>query len=189
MNRFTHGLGKFVRRFSMDQAGVAAVEFALIMPFMILLFFGTVEASRALAYDRRLTSAASALGDLVSQTKTSLTTVELSDYFTAARITMVPYDSANLQQVVTCVYVDEDGAATVSWSYADNGASAHVPGATYALPPEYIAIASDSYVIVSEASLFYRPITNIAFDSGFTLYKEQFYVPRFGNLIQVVPPA
>lgn len=182
-----HRIRTFARHFGRNQAGVAAVEFALIMPFMIILYFGTVEASRALAYDRRLTSAASALGDLVAQTRVSLTTAELNDYFAAARITMVPYDADELQQIVTLVYVDENGAATVEWSYADNGATAHAEDAAYTLPSEFTAIATDTFVIVSEASLFYRPITNIAFESGFNLYKEQYYVPRFGGLIEVDP--
>lgn len=173
-----------VKRFWNHNSGVAAVEFALILPLMILLYFGTVEASRAVAYDRRLTSAAAALGDLVSQSNKSLTNAQLTDYFTAARITMVPYDADDLQQIATCVQVDSAGNAIVIWSRADNGATAHVVGDPYVLPAAFTAIAKDTYVIVSEASLFYQPLTNIAFQAGIPLYKEQFYVPRFGGLIQ-----
>ncbi len=180
------GTLKLWRRFGRHNAGVAAVEFALIVPFMILLFFGTVEASRALAYDRRLTSASSALGDLIAQTNTSLTMTQLNDYFVAARITMIPYEATNLKQIATCVYVDADGDATVQWSHADNGATAHATGAAYALPTAFTNIARESYVIVSEAELFYAPLTNIAFEAGITLYKEQFYMPRFGGLISVL---
>lgn len=181
-----HKLKSLFSRFGRNHAGVAAVEFALIMPFMILLFFGTLEASRALAYDRRLTSASSALGDLIAQTNTSLSMTQLNDYFTAARITMVPYNAELLRQTATCVYVDADGDATVTWSYANNGATAHATGSAYALPTAFTDIARDTYVIVAEAELFYEPITNIAFDTGITLYKEQFYIPRFGGLISVL---
>lgn len=185
-HKLFNSLTKFMRQFGRHNAGVAAVEFALIVPFMILLFFGTVEASRALAYDRRLTSASSALGDLIAQSNTSLTMTQLTDYFVAASITMIPYDATGLRQIATCVYVDADGDATVVWSHAYNGATDHADGSAYVLPTAFTDIARESYVIVSEAQLFYAPLTNIAFEAGITLYKEQFYIPRFGGLISVL---
>lgn len=170
-------------KFNASERGVAVIEFALIMPFMLLLYFGTVEGSRALAYDRRLNSAAAALGDLVARTKSSLTTAELNDYFLASRITMTPYDPDALQQVVTCVYVDEDGNSTVIWSQGNNGGTAHTVSANYDLPEAMTDIASESYVIVSEAEMDYNPLTDLIFESTINLYKEQFYIPRFGELI------
>lgn len=168
-----------------NDRGVATIEFAFVMPLLILLYFGTVDGSRMLAFDRRLTSASATLGDLVARTKTSLTTSELSDFFTAARITMTPYDPEKLEQVITCVYVDSAGVATVVWSYGNNGGTAHTVNGSYDLPTQFTDIATDSYVIVSETSLDYEPLTNLVFPSTIALYKEQYYIPRFGELISV----
>lgn len=175
-----------VRRFLAAENGVAAVEFALTMPLMIVLYFGSVEASRALGYDRRLTSAASALGDLVAQTKGDLTMAELNDLFAAAEITVAPYDASELGQIVTCVYVDPDGKATVQWSYGHNGGDPHQEGEPFDLPAEFTAMASDTYVIVSEAEMTYTPLTEIVFPASIDLYKDYYYVPRYGEFIDVI---
>ncbi|MAC38359.1 MAG: pilus assembly protein TadE, partial [Oceanicaulis sp.] len=59
----THRLHRFWR----DCRGLSAVEFALIAPVMILLYLGAVDLSLVLSIDRKVTSAASALADLVAQ--------------------------------------------------------------------------------------------------------------------------
>ncbi len=40
------------RRFGHDRQGIAAVEFALIVPIMMLMFIGAVEMSQAVTADR-----------------------------------------------------------------------------------------------------------------------------------------
>ena len=48
-------------------AVIAAIEFALIVPLMLVLFFGTVEFSSGVAVDRKVTLMARTLSDLTSQ--------------------------------------------------------------------------------------------------------------------------
>ena len=50
-----------------DKRGVAAVEFAMIVPLMLVLFFGTNEFSSGVAIDRKVTLMARTLSDLTSQ--------------------------------------------------------------------------------------------------------------------------
>ena len=50
-----------------DRRGIAATEFALIVPIMLVLFFGTVEFSSGIAVDRKVTLMARTLADLTSQ--------------------------------------------------------------------------------------------------------------------------
>jgi len=54
-------------RFRKDQNGVAAVEFALIMPFLMILYFGAMETSRFVAVDRKMSRTSSAIADLFTQ--------------------------------------------------------------------------------------------------------------------------
>ena len=49
------------------EEGVAAVEFALIMPFLLLLYFGSMEASALFTADKRVNSISATVGDLDSQ--------------------------------------------------------------------------------------------------------------------------
>src|ERR1700726_967518 len=50
-----------------DRSGIAATEFAVIVPVMLVLFFGTVEFSSGIAVDRKVTLIARTLSDLTSQ--------------------------------------------------------------------------------------------------------------------------
>ena len=48
-------LQRALRELSGANSGLAAVEFAMVVPLMLVLFFGTVEFSSALAIDRKVT--------------------------------------------------------------------------------------------------------------------------------------
>ena len=48
---------------------MAAVEFSLILPIMVVLWIGGVEVTSALSVDRRLNNLASSIGDLVARSK------------------------------------------------------------------------------------------------------------------------
>lgn len=187
MGKFLSHIASLTRRFCQAVDGVAAVEFAIVLPVMITLYVGSVEASRALTYDRRLETAAASLGDLVAQSSTDITVSELNDLFTAAKTTIAPHDASGVRQTVTCVRIDDDGDTEVMWSRGYNGGSQHTVGAEYDLPQEFVDISGASFVIVSEAELDYAPLTGIVFPDGFTLSSTNFYLPRFGGFIDVVP--
>ena len=52
---------------SRDISGIAATEFAFIVPLMLVMFFGMVEFSNGVAIDRKVTLMARTLSDLTSQ--------------------------------------------------------------------------------------------------------------------------
>jgi len=56
-----------VRRLLKDRSGLAAVEFAMIFPMMVVMFFGVLELSAAISVDRKATLVARTLSDLTSQ--------------------------------------------------------------------------------------------------------------------------
>src|SRR3984885_6736538 len=62
-----------------DGRGNAAVEFAVIVPVMLVMFFGTVEFSSGVAVDRKVTLMARTLSDLTSQS-TSVATTDLTNF-------------------------------------------------------------------------------------------------------------
>ena len=55
------------RDFVADRCALAATEFAVIVPLMLVMFFGTVEFSSAVAVNRKVTMIARTLSDLTSQ--------------------------------------------------------------------------------------------------------------------------
>ncbi len=183
-----------LRRLSGAEDGVAAVEFALILPIMLLIYIGSVEASALISMDRRVQSVAGTLGDLVARTDTTLPRTTMDDYFRAASAIMAPYPADELQQVLSQVDVAPDGKAIVSWSqrYEHNGETfimrpGRTTGETYPLPEAMVDIAKKSSetvsVIVSEVSYSYLPLYGIVFDKPVQLHRENFFVPRFGGSI------
>lgn len=186
MGKFLSNLKAIAKRFYRAQAGAAAVEFAFVVPLMLVLYVGTVEANRALSYDRRLETASAALGDLVAQSPTDITIAELNDLFTAAKTTIAPHSGVGVKQIVTGVSIDAAGVTNVEWSQGFNGGMGHAVDSSFEVPNEFKAIAGESFVIVSEAKMAYTPITGLIFPEGFNLSSEHFYLPRFGDPIDIL---
>ena len=124
-----------LKRFRDASEGVAAVEFALIAPLLLLLFLGTVETSYAVAVDRKLSRASSAIADLITQ-QANLTEDEVRQIIGIADKIMYPYDHivpciviSGVQLVEIDPPVDADGdgkndvSAKVTWSIDNMTAS------------------------------------------------------------------
>ena len=126
-------LARTLRRLAGDRRGVTAVEFALIAPFMILLYLGSVEISLALSIDRKITSISSALADLVAQDDV-ITDDEIGDILNAGTVIVAPFDPTPLEIRITSVMMDTDGSVEVQWSDAtgmapySEGSSISIPG-------------------------------------------------------------
>src|ERR1051325_10461186 len=130
-------LWRTAMRLSSDCRGVAATEFVMIVPLMLVMFFGMVEFSSGVAVDRKVTLVARTLSDLTSQS-TSVADSDLSNFFTASVAILTPYSASPTQSTITELYVDPSThKAKVQWSKASTfnasgtvvlGASSHSPG-------------------------------------------------------------
>src|SRR6266481_3754193 len=106
------------RDLARDRNGIAATEFAVIVPIMLVMFFGVVEFSSGVAVDRKVTLVARTLSDLTSQS-TSVTDTDLSNFFAASIGIMTPYSASPTQSTITELYVDPTThQAKVQWSKA-----------------------------------------------------------------------
>ena len=172
-------------------SGVAAVEFALVVPIMLAVYVGCAEAASLLTVDRKVQSVAGAVGDLVARSNQSLTRSQMEDYFRAATSIMTPYDITGLTQTVTAVTVNDEGEASVLWSvsFADGVYSStvaeHPVGSEFDLPEEMAAIALGQTVIAAEADYDYTALLGIVYRNAIELNRSGFYMPRFGGEIQI----
>jgi Flp pilus assembly protein TadG len=159
-----------------DCSGIAATEFAVIVPIMLVIFFGTVEISSGVAVDRKVTLVARTLSDLTSQAappnqSQSWSTVDdtyLQNVFTSTIAIVQPYAASPAQLTISEIYVDSTKTATIKWSRAATIAS----GATQAtlvasshtlnenvtnkMPPALLV--KQTYLIFSEVSYNYAPL-------------------------------
>jgi Flp pilus assembly protein TadG len=163
-----------------DRRGIAAVEFSVIVPVMLLMFFGTVEFSSALTVDRKVSLVARAIANLTSQ-GTQATTADLSNYLIAGNKIMTPYAAPNM--TISELYIDPtSGRARVEWSY---GYAPRSPASPYTIPPSLIAtnpttgaIIPNQYVIVAEVNTVYSPTVGYVMKTGVTLSDVAYAIPR-----------
>ena len=78
------------RHFIRANDGAAAMEFALLLPVMIMLFFGVMESSLALLCRADVSIMASTAADLISQ-ESATTSADLSNVYAAAGTILYPY--------------------------------------------------------------------------------------------------
>jgi Flp pilus assembly protein TadG len=134
--------------------GFAAVEFALVAPIMIVMFVGTVELTEALSMDRRMTTIADSVADLVSQSA-SVTDAELADIATIADSLLGGADPTKLQVMVASIVADPKGNPIVDWSYGTSD-NLPTPGSPYTELP-YGMLTAGQGVIISEAVYKFKP--------------------------------
>lgn len=155
-----------VRRLLKDRSGLAAVEFAMVFPMMVVAFFGVLELSSAIAVDRKATLVARTLSDLTSQ-MVSVTNADIISFGETAKAIMTPYPGSPLVSSVTEVYIDSiTGVARVQWSkgltISSTGTVAiaptapHNPGDIVVLPTT-LSQAKGTFVIWGEVTYTYTP--------------------------------
>lgn len=164
---------RLIRRLLRDRRGVAAVEFALIAPVMLLMLSGIIELSNLLMAERRVLEAGNSVADLIGQS-TDLSTSDLNDIYSAAAQVMSPFPSASLKIGVASVrYDDTTGVPYLSWSGSYNSGSVSNP-TTMATG---LGEAGES-VIVVVVSYTYTPVLNTIIPASFTLSETTYVRPR-----------
>lgn len=169
-SRIFKGLRSFVQK----RDGVSSVEFALLIPFMLTLYFGAVEISNALIADRKLNKTGNAVGDLVAQSIT-IDDQMMQDIFGASAAIMAPFDPSTLSVVVTSVVADQNNQLKVAWSDGYN-MNPYSVGASYVLPPGLTTPGSS--VIVAEAHYTYTSPVGEILTGGLSYKTEYFLRPR-----------
>jgi len=189
MSRIREILNGLKRVCSAEQ-GVAVVEFALVLPVMLFAYLGTLEASALITVDRKVQSVAGAIGDLVARADGTIASSQMQDFFLAASGIMAPFESNDVLQVVTAVWVESDGSTEVIWTRQYQGenytnVTPHTVGSAYALPDAMIDISRGNMVIAAEASYSYTPLQGLIFDAPVNLYRSAYFLPRFGDPISI----
>jgi Flp pilus assembly protein TadG len=157
-----------------DRSGVAATEFAMVLPIMLVAFFGTVEFCSGVAVDRKVTIMARTLSDLTSQ-NTSVVDTQITNIFNASTSIMYPYSAAPVQSTISELYVDPNTLqARVEWSKGSN------PRALYSAVPIPAALqVGGTYLIYSEVGYQYVPTVGwVMAKTGIALSDVSYTRPR-----------
>jgi Flp pilus assembly protein TadG len=176
-------------------SGMAAVEFSLILPILVLLWIGGVEVTEALSVDRRLNNLSSSIGDLVARTKV-VTTSDMTSIFNLGPKAMYPScditgkptcSSQGLGMRLTAVDMDGSGNGTVAWS-SGGGVSVAYTTANNSLMntlvPSTLRVAN-TQVIMAEVYYNYRPAVGYVITGTKALSDRMFFVPRLVTKVQL----
>jgi len=150
------------RRFLRDKRGVAALEFALIVPLMLTMYLGTIEISTAIAVNRKVSRVASTIADLVTQ-QDEVNKDKLDNILEIGEAVLFPYDSRKPDIWITAINVDSSypEGGKVAWSRRyDKGSFQEGLGDdedTYV--PTDLRI-DGTFLVRVDAKLDYAPVVN-----------------------------
>jgi Flp pilus assembly protein TadG len=142
------------RRFAKSTRGVAAVEFATVLPVLSVIFLASFDGGRAIAVYMKVRAASYTLAAIANQYAV-INDAAMSGIFTATADVLAPYPTGPLGLTVSQITIDAKGNATVSWS-STQGGTARAVGSAITVPTN-LATPS-SYLILGEVKYTYTPM-------------------------------
>jgi Flp pilus assembly protein TadG len=169
LSRITYPMAGAGRRAALmleSNGGVAAVEFAMVLPVMVLMYLGMTEMTFGVNTDRKITLLSRTLADLTGRA-TSVNSSEMDTIFAASTSVMAPYKSDQARMVVSSIVVKDTGQkdadnkpilkGTVCWSTARGpGAVALAKGSTVTVPDGFQT--ADSSYVRADVTMAYSPV-------------------------------
>ena len=177
-----------LRRFWCAEAGIAVVEFGLVLPVLMTLFYGTVEVTRYILITQKVEKLAHAVADMTAQEQTA-TIVALNQVMAAGSDIMLPFSMANNSGTIfiTAMYLAPNTTIPlVMWRYQGGGTltatsklgtvggAATVPGFTF---------DDRENLIAAEVYYKFSPLISSQFFGTTTVYRTAYYKPRLGALL------
>src|SRR5215468_7537016 len=158
-------LHRCCRRYAADRRGSSAVEFALLLPFMLTIYFGSTQVTDMVSADRQTALVADTVANIAAQ-YSSVVSNDVSGFLTAANYVMKPYNQNNLKVTVSSVLIDSSGNATVDCSATNTGAprtgnvTSAIPSALRAanVSPCSAPGSTCTSLLWGEATYTYRPV-------------------------------
>lgn len=173
-----------LRKFLYDQRGVGAVEFALIVPLLLLIYLGSVDLADGMDTNKKVSRSASSLADLVAR-QLSVTPDDLNDMFNIGRASLLPYGRSSPKIRITAIKVEGTATANslmpkVDWSYANVADFVAKKGTVGDLPSSLVG--EGAYFIKVDVELDYKPL-NAWISTSIPMSETYYLAPRYTNTI------
>jgi Flp pilus assembly protein TadG len=171
-----------------DHRGLAAVEFAFVLPVMVALFCGLFEVSSGLIVYMKVIDAADAISDLVAQQKT-VSSSDFDNFYLAGQLVMQPDSGSGLGVAIASVTFDpntgDPSVAPPGWQVTRGGGAAMTDLTTAAVG---LGAKGDS-VIVAQATYTYTSLLKFFIPSGITITSRVFCRPRLTPTVTCPSPC
>jgi Flp pilus assembly protein TadG len=174
------------RRFGRARRGIAAVEFAMLLPVLVVLFLASFDAGRALTIYMKVRAATFSLAAITNQYQTMALT-DMQSVTGATSVIMSPYPNSSAVITVSQVTVASATSATVAWSYSLNG-TALAQNSSVTLPTNLTTCGSyPCYLIYAQVSYPYTPMFGFFTKSAITLADNLYVTPRSSSCVIYTP--
>lgn len=168
-----------------DDSGIAAIEFAMIAPMLLLMLFGITDIANYFAVDRKVTQIAQTMSDLTSR-YTTVQESDITNFFTVAGAMVNPYDKNSLKAMIHQIYLDPNTkTAKVVWSRATPGVTPLAKNAVYPVPNGLVSKdasgnwLANQYLIVGDVNYKYVPTIGwVVSKAGINASETAFTKPR-----------
>lgn len=160
------------------EGGAVLVEFAIILPILIVLFLGLAEFTEAFSVNRKLAGTAGAVADLVAQ-ESSVDNAYLADVSALGQELMKPHNTGPMELVIISIVTDANNNTTVDWSYPST--SGYTKGGSYT-PPDSAMMSPNSSLIVAEARYNFTPTVG-HFLGTFEMSEAAYFRPRLAQKV------
>ncbi|WP_019051977.1 TadE/TadG family type IV pilus assembly protein [Sphingobium xenophagum] len=171
------------RRCASDCRAIAVTEFALIAPFMILLYLGCFQLADAISASRKVTVTTRTLADLTSQYR-SVTQVTTDSILHAASQVMAPYNAKAGVYTITHLSTNPSDKPRVDWSRRFDGSTVsegYRRNEKIDLPDS--VSEEGSSVLMAEITYEYQPVVASAMLGKITMTDTIYMLPRRSDSI------
>lgn len=171
-----------LRKFARDTKAHAALEFALLAPFiMVPLLFGSMEIIDAVLLNRRVQNVAASLADVTAR-DTEISNDEVTGLWSAANVLMFPKSSTPLRLRITSITIVDSETAEVLWSEG-HGMTARSAGDVITGLDDAM-MQPGTNIILGEAEYSYTPTVGLVLDHTMTLTGRSF---RRSRMVDPIP--
>lgn len=145
---------RLLRALRDDRRGVSLIEFAMSVPFLVLIYCGGYQLMDGISTQRKVTATVHTLADLTTQS-TSLTAAQADQILAASTQVMAPYPIDPAVIRVTEIDIPANNQPVVNWSRAVNG-TGYAKGSAIAVPDNIKQ--PNTSLVYAEMSFSYVPI-------------------------------
>jgi Flp pilus assembly protein TadG len=179
------------RRFAASTHGLAAIEFAMVLPVMLILLLASYDAGNGIALYMKVRSATYTLAAITNQ-YTTIQATDMDSIVGATSVVLAPYPSAPVVVTISQIKISSTNKTTVSWSYSLNG-TALTQGTSVTLPSTLTSsnnpcgTNTPCYLIYGQVSYTFTPSFGFFAIGGISLSDSIYVVPR-SSLCILYPP-
>jgi len=185
------GMVRLYRRFIASTRGVVAIEFAAILPVLLIMLLATFDGGNAIAVYMKVRYAAYVLASVTNQYSTvmPIQAANMTGIMSATTAVLAPYSSASVVAVISELKIAAAKAttATVRWSATQNG-TALAAGSSVNLPTGIASSTSTCgtypcYLILAQVSYTFTPLFGYFAKGGITLSDTAYATPRSSQCV------